>query len=406
MKLLLSPMGTTGDIRPFIALGVSLKRQGAEVLMAVPVNGEELCKKFNLPYTLIDFDYRQMLKLLETKPPLKELIAMLEREMGAPFATLKDFAPGMDFLLGNARNYALPAISEATSVPYRQVWHIPQVFQSKFITPWRFTRHDNPPWLNSLLWKIHNFKENRVGDRFVNKHRVQVGLSPLKDFTSLQRKNIILAADELLAPVPGDVTADFIRTDYWHLQEDDELDQAILEFINAGEKPLFFSFGSRYDSSGDATVAMVEEVARTQGIRAIIQKGWGGLGKEPSRNILIIDSAPHHRLFPHMAAAIHHGGAGTTHTAALSGIPQVLVPENGDQFYWGHRVKTLGIGTQVPKAKLNFAALNESVSFALTSAVQAEAKSIAAILGQREDMDAIAARLMAQIISGNGTGPA
>lgn len=174
------------------------------------------------------------------------------------------------------------------------------------------------------------------------------------------------------------------------------MDQAILDFINAGEKPFFFSFGSRYDSSGDATVAMVEEVARSQGVRAIIQKGWGALGKEPSRDILIIDSAPHHQLFPHMAAAIHHGGAGTTHTAALSGIPQVVVPENGDQFYWGHRAKTQGIGTQVPKAKLNFSNLNGAVCYALSSAVQKEAKNVAAALGQREDMDAIAARLMAQ----------
>jgi hypothetical protein len=56
-----------------------------------------------------------------TKPSLKELIAMLEREMGAPFAPFREIAPGMDFLLGNARNYALPAISEATGIPYRQV---------------------------------------------------------------------------------------------------------------------------------------------------------------------------------------------------------------------------------------------------------------------------------------------
>jgi len=45
-----------------------------------------------------------------------------------------------------------------------------------------------------------------------------------------------------------------------------------------------------------------------------------------------------------LAAVVHHGGAGTTTTAAPVGAPQVEVPQGGDQIYWAGRVTDLGIG--------------------------------------------------------------
>ena len=49
-------------------------------------------------------------------------------------------------------------------------------------------------------------------------------------------------------------------------------------------------------------------------------------------------------LFPHLAAAVHHGGSGTTHTAALYGLPQLILPKAFDQFYWADRICALGLG--------------------------------------------------------------
>jgi len=53
---------------------------------------------------------------------------------------------------------------------------------------------------------------------------------------------------------------------------------------------------------------------------------------------------PHCFIFPYCDGIIHHGGAGTTHSAARSGRPQMVVPILLDQFYWSQRVKELGIG--------------------------------------------------------------
>jgi UDP:flavonoid glycosyltransferase YjiC (YdhE family) len=57
---------------------------------------------------------------------------------------------------------------------------------------------------------------------------------------------------------------------------------------------------------------------------------------------------PHGALFPRMAAVIHHGGAGTTATAAAGGTPQIIIPHILDQYFWGERVRRAGIGLGLP----------------------------------------------------------
>ena len=60
----------------------------------------------------------------------------------------------------------------------------------------------------------------------------------------------------------------------------------------------------------ELTKHIFKALART-GQRAIIGKGWAGLGKikdEPTPpHVLLVDSVPHDWLFPRCSAVIHHG---------------------------------------------------------------------------------------------------
>ena len=74
-------------------------------------------------------------------------------------------------------------------------------------------------------------------------------------------------------------------------------------------------------------------------------EGWTGLGKtDLPENVFLTGDSPHGTLFPRLAGIVHHGGCGTTHTAARSGIPQFILPQIADQYYWGHRIHSLGMG--------------------------------------------------------------
>ncbi|XP_073159145.1 sterol 3-beta-glucosyltransferase isoform X2 [Henckelia pumila] len=55
---------------------------------------------------------------------------------------------------------------------------------------------------------------------------------------------------------------------------------------------------------------------------------------------------PYNWLFPKCAAAIHHGGSGSTAAALHAGIPQVICPFVLDQYYWAERMFWLGVAPE------------------------------------------------------------
>ncbi len=401
MRIVLSPMGTAGDIRPFIALGLSLKKLGNEVSMVVPKNGEDLCKKFELSYRTIDFDYRDYVKAVALKPSLKEITILIDRQISAQFEGMKEIPESTDFLIGGAGNYALQSMAELYGIPYYRVWHTVQVFKSSHHAPWRFSRQNNPAWMNRLLWLINNLKENGIGKEFINKHRSNLGLKPLNDFASIMRQNIILSADKLLSPVPSDVNDKYLQTGYWYLFEDGELDSEIIDFIQSGKPPVFFGFGSMADPNGEQTVEMLENILCSLDMRAVVQKGWAGLVHSGrGKRIKVIEHVPHHKIFPMMSAVIHHGGAGTVHTAAWSGVPQIIVPQVADQFFWGEKLHNLMISpSPVQKSKLTADSIKNAIIQAVNNNIYAEnAKILSDKLHNGENMDTIAEKLQKEMI--------
>jgi UDP:flavonoid glycosyltransferase YjiC (YdhE family) len=72
------------------------------------------------------------------------------------------------------------------------------------------------------------------------------------------------------------------------------------------------------------------EAVKGTGMRAVISRGWSNLGGEELPNVLYLDDCPHEWLFQHVAAVVHHGGAGTTACGLLNGKPTTIVPFFGE----------------------------------------------------------------------------
>ncbi len=53
-------------------------------------------------------------------------------------------------------------------------------------------------------------------------------------------------------------------------------------------------------------------------------------------------------ILPHTAAAIHHGGAGTTHALVTHAVPQIVVPHAADQMHQAQGVMRSGVGVHLP----------------------------------------------------------
>ena len=81
---------------------------------------------------------------------------------------------------------------------------------------------------------------------------------------------------------------------------------------------------------------MIFTAVKKAGVRALVSKGWGGLGDgDVPENIHLLGNCPHDWLFKYVSCVVHHGGAGTSAIGIAMGKPTVIVPFFGDQPFWG-----------------------------------------------------------------------
>ena len=158
---------------------------------------------------------------------------------------------------------------------------------------------------------------------------------------------VLHAISRHVVPRPADWPAAATVTGYWFLDgAAPALPGDLTEFLGAGEPPVFIGFGSMSGPDPAATTATVLAAARRAGVRAVVGTAWGGLTAETSSDVFALGAVPYDRLFPRVAAVIHHGGAGTVAAAAAAGRPQVVCPFVADQPFWGWRLHDLGVAPE------------------------------------------------------------
>ena len=119
----------------------------------------------------------------------------------------------------------------------------------------------------------------------------------------------------------------------------------LADFLDAGPPPLYIGFGSMTDPAPQASTALLLDAIERAGVRAVVSQGWAGLGGLPlPSHVQVVGAVDHSTLFRKVALVVHHGGAGTTTTAARAGVPQILVPHVLDQYHWAGRIQRLGVG--------------------------------------------------------------
>ncbi|MEV0614523.1 glycosyltransferase [Nonomuraea sp. NPDC050404] len=182
--------------------------------------------------------------------------------------------------------------------------------------------------------------------RMVNRLRSDVlGLRPLRGspFAADRRARVpvLCGVSPLVVPRPADWPGHVHLTGYWHLHSEEETGEAE-EFVAAGPAPVFVGFGSMAPGDPERVAGEVTRALRRARMRGVVQ----GLPVTPGDDLLVVGETAHDRLFPRMAAVVHHGGAGTTATGLRAGVPNVVCPFFSDQPFWARRVSALGAGPE------------------------------------------------------------
>jgi len=208
---------------------------------------------------------------------------------------------------------------------------------------------------------------------------------------------VIVASDKIISGIPQDVTLPCIQTGYMHLDQPDQYFPELEVFLGDGPAPVYAGFGSMPKHDQARTVPLIVQAARKAGTRAVIAKFWD----EPSEfsgaeDVFFIKGYPHRKLFPRMAAVIHHGGAGTTASSAISGVPQVIVPHALDQFYWGNQVYQSNLGPRpIWRSRLTIERLATAIQECLTNdLIRQKARAASEVIQQQDSVEVTVGELL------------
>jgi vancomycin aglycone glucosyltransferase len=368
MRILLSAEGTRGDVFPLLALGEACAAEGHAVRVCAPPNFEADVGARGFEFHPSGIDALAMLRehAAAVRTGGLRLLRAFQRShddlVRDGFAAVCEAARGADAILAAGVQVAGPSAAERLDIPYRFIAYCPALIPSPELTPPFLQTLELPPWANRVAWRLAPWLLRR-SMRHINRKRRELGLEPQHDaFAHLfGPAPIALATDEDLAPASPESRFEVDCIGALQADVEGALPEKVEAFLAAGPPPVYFGFGSMTDPAPAETTRLVLDAVEAVGCRALLSRGWAGLGEGGlPEHVFPVGAVSHARLFPRCAAVVHHGGAGTTTTAARAGVPQVLVPHLLDQFYWASRVAALGLGPPaLPRSRLSAGALAE-----------------------------------------------
>ena len=258
-------------------------------------------------------------------------------------------------------------IAEALQIPYFRAFTMPwtrtRAYPHAFAMPnqkrggnyntFSYVMFDNVFW-QATAGQINRWRANTLGLPSTSLDKLQTNKIPfLYNFSPS------------VVPPPLDFNQWIRVTGYWFLDEGDDYrpSEELSEFIRQskadGKKVVYVGFGSIVVADPTALTRTVVDSILKADVRCILSKGWSERleqQKDATRpefplpsEIFQIKSAPHDWLFRQIDAAAHHGGAGTTGASLRAGIPTIVKPFFGDQYFFGSRVEDLGVGRCLKK---------------------------------------------------------
>jgi sterol 3beta-glucosyltransferase len=159
------------------------------------------------------------------------------------------------------------------------------------------------------------------------------------------------------------------------------MDTEVAEWLDAGDPPAFFTFGSTYTSDPAELLAAIGRVCRSLGLRGLVVTGWGLSGGNLSAvpELRVVSYADYDVVLPRCAIAVHHGGATITAAGVRAGLPAMVCSAAFDQPFWGTQLERLGAGTHVRHAHLTEGVLRSGLRRLMTEPLRRRA----ALLGER-----------------------
>ena len=375
LRLTCLTIGSRGDVQPYIALCKGLLKEGHKPKIATHIEFESWIRKHGIDFAPVDGDPAELMRIcvengMFTYSFLKEASSKFRGWIDELLSSAWKACQDTDLLIESPSAMAGAHIAEALGIPYFKAFTMPWTRTRAYPHAFAIPAHKKGGTYNELsyflfdqiFWKaiagqVNRWRKKELGLRSTD-------LAKMAPY----RVPFLYNFSPSVVPPPLDFSDWIHVTGYWFLDEASDWTppQILVDFIARAradaKKIVYIGFGSIVVSDPSALTQTVVESVLKADVRCILSKGWSDrLGNKDASipevplptEILQIKSAPHDWLFGQIDAATHHGGAGTTGASLRAGLPTIVKPFFGDQFFFGSRIEDLGVGICLKKLNVS-----------------------------------------------------
>ena len=363
MKIILTSIGTRGDMEPFLAIGEILKENGHHVICLFPEQFRKLAEDSGFEFATLGTEFIDMLDSPAGK------IAMGGGSFG--FKKMRAYIKLISMQSSVNKGMILKQEALINKEQADRILH-----NGKVIYPviWGLENKEKTIWISPVPY-LHYVKDhahigfnkdfgpffNKLSYQLANYGLIKTIISSTKSLTlsrKIKQKEIQRALFSNKAIYTISPTL-FKRPDYWedNLQvlgyherkktNNWEPGPELEAFLQKHPKVIFVTFGSMINTAPAEKTKVILEVLERNNIAAIINTASGGLIQPEIYNTDLfhfVNRIPYDWIFPKIYAVVHHGGSGTTHTALKYGCASLIIPHIVDQYVWNKIVFKKGAG--------------------------------------------------------------
>ena len=363
MKIILTSIGTRGDMEPFLAIGEIFQEKGHQIICLFPEQFRSLVEDAGFEFASLGKEFIEMLESPAGKIAMgggrfgfKKLRAYIKL-ISMQSEVNKEMIMKQESVIEQAQP---DRVIHNGKVIYPVIWSMKNQGKTSLISPVPYLHYvkdhahvvfnkNYGPFINKLTYNLANYG------------LVKTTMASIKWLTKtdkIKQKEIqkILFTNPAIYTISPSL---FERPDYWpdHLQvlgyherkktNNWQPSQELEAFLAKYSKIILVTFGSMINRAPEEKTQIILKILEKNNIPAIINTASGGLIKPSNYNTNLfhfVNRIPYDWIFPKMYALVHHGGSGTTHTGLKYGCATLIIPHIVDQYVWNKIIFKKGAG--------------------------------------------------------------
>lgn len=368
-RIVLTTIGSFGDLHPKIAIALELRKRGHDVVFATHKEYQEKIEALGFefhrmrPDNTALSDPEEMARMMDLKSGTEYVIKhWVCANLRETYTDLLKCAKDSDFILTSEGVVAARLVAEKLNIPWAFAVLQPASFLSVYdpsVIPVL------PPFLRKSrgLGSIINrgvIQLSKVISKSwtapIHQLRYELGLSSLAGNPFIDDKfspYLVLAlfSSTYAKPQP-DWAKNTVITGFSFFDGSEggaKLTPELEEFLDAGDPPIVFTLGSAAVMAPGRFYEESVEAAKVLNRRGVLLIGKNAPPTNIPSSVIAVSYAPYSQIFPRACAIVHQGGIGTTAQALRAGHPTLVMPYSHDQPDNAARLERLGTSRTISR---------------------------------------------------------